>query len=153
MTILRLTGPVISTRRSSASGGRGATTQSPLRTAFMECTRRYAQLRYGLMRGADAAARDELGRYLAHPKEGTFVFAVGPDDSAASFMNLGAYGSTMEGPLPAENPGQFQYVTATLPQAELDALCNRMPPLYRDTIRIRPLQVADPALVAALAGA
>ena len=31
MTILRSTGPVISTRRSSKSAGRGATVQSPLR--------------------------------------------------------------------------------------------------------------------------
>ena len=30
--------------------------------------------------------------------------------SALSFMDLGAYGSTMEGPLPLTNPAQFQYV-------------------------------------------
>ena len=33
----------------------------------------------------------------------------------------------------------------------LAALCAAMPPLYRDIIRIRPTQVADGALVAALA--
>jgi tRNA(Arg) A34 adenosine deaminase TadA len=128
----------------------GKRAQSAIGTPFMECTRRYAQLRYELMNGADAALQDDVGRYLAHPKEGTFVFAVGPDDSAASFMNLGAYGSTMEGPLPANNPAQFQYVRAGLDQAALQALCEGLPPLYRDVIKIRPVQVRDQALIAAL---
>jgi cytosine deaminase len=123
---------------------------SPICTAFMECTRQYAQLRYTLMLGASAEMRETVRRYLAHPKEGTFVFAHGPDAGAQSFMNLGAYGSTMEGPLPANNPAQFQYVLPRLEQRELDALCAAMPPLYRDTIRIRPRQVADRALVDAL---
>ncbi|UUZ50410.1 hypothetical protein LP420_11310 [Massilia sp. B-10] len=65
----------------------------------MECTRRYAQLRFKLMQQADDEMRADVCRYLAHPRHGTFVFARGPDASAASFMNLGAYGSTMEGPL------------------------------------------------------
>ncbi|MDC8757154.1 nucleoside deaminase [Janthinobacterium fluminis] len=131
----------------------GKRAQSAIRTPFMECTRRYAQLRYELMNGADAALQDEVKRYLAHPKEGTFVFAVGPDDSAASFMNLGAYGSTMEGPLPANNPAQFQYVRAGADEAALHAWCAAMPPLYRNVINIRPVQVADRALLEALAAA
>jgi cytosine deaminase len=125
---------------------------SAICTAFMECTRQYAQLRYTLMQGLDAQARAEVRQYLAHPREGTFVFARGPDASAQSYMNLGAYGSTMEGPLPADNPAQFQYVRASLPDTELAAICAHMPPLYRDIIRIRPRQVADQALVAALSG-
>lgn len=123
---------------------------SAIASAFMECTRRYAQLRYSLMHGRDRAAQAEVQRYLAHPKEGTFVFARGPGADAVSFMNLGAYGSTMEGPLPANNPAQFQYVLLTQPQAALEAMCAAMPPLYRDVIGIRPVQVVDSALVAAL---
>jgi cytosine deaminase len=65
-------------------------------------------------------------------------------------MDLGAYGSTMEGPLPADNPAQFQYVLPRIGEDALLALCAAMPPLYRDTIRIRPTQVADRALVDAL---
>jgi cytosine deaminase len=57
----------------------------------------------------------------------------------------------MEGPLPADNPVQFQYVLPRIDEHELHALCGAMPPLYRDLIRIRPSQVADSALVAALA--
>ncbi|NHZ79596.1 nucleoside deaminase [Massilia sp. CCM 8695] len=123
---------------------------SAICTAFMECTRQYAQLRYTLMQGLDAQEQATVRQYLAHPKEGTFVFARGPDASAHSFMNLGAYGSTMEGPLPADNPAQFQYVSASLPDAQLDAICAHMPPLYSGIIRIRPVRVADQALVAAL---
>jgi hypothetical protein len=79
------------------------------------------------------------------------VFARGPASDALSFMNLGAYGSTMEGPLPANNPAQFQYVLATQTQASLEAMCAAMPPLYRDIIRIAPVQVADQALIDAMA--
>ena len=128
----------------------GRQSQSAICTAFMECTRRYAQLRFKLVQHADKHARDEAGRYLAHPRQGTFVFARGPDASAASFMNLGAYGSTMEGPLPADNPRQFQYVLPALAAGELEAICGAMPPFYRDTIRIDPVQVSDAALIAAL---
>ncbi|MGZ8289769.1 MAG: nucleoside deaminase [Telluria sp.] len=128
----------------------GRRSQSAICTAFMECTRQYAQLRYTLMREAGAEERQEVGQYLAHPKDGTFVFVRGPGTASQSFMDLGAYGSTMEGPLPASNPRQFQYVKASMPQEELEALCESMPPLYRNEIRIRPVQVADPALVKAV---
>jgi cytosine deaminase len=116
----------------------------------METTRAYAQLRYKLMHGATPEQQNEVRHYLGHPKDGTFVFAKGPDASAVSFMNLGAYGSTMEGPLPLKNPAQFQYVLPSLPEAELAAICAAMPPLYRHIIRIRPTQVADAELVSAL---
>jgi tRNA(Arg) A34 adenosine deaminase TadA len=129
----------------------GRRAQSSICTAFMECTRQYAQLRYKLMHGVDAEAQDEVRRYLGHPKEGTFVFARGPDAGTHSFMNLGAYGSTMEGPLPANNPAQFQYVLPGMDDDALRAMCAALPPLYRDMIGIRPVQVADQALVAALA--
>jgi cytosine deaminase len=129
----------------------GRRDQSAICTAFMECTRQYAQLRYKLMLGASAEMRDTVRRYLAHPKEGTFVFARGPDASAQSFMNLGAYGSTMEGPLPANNPHQFQYVLPRIDAPQLQSICAALPPLYRHTIGIRPSQVADRALVDALA--
>ena len=116
----------------------------------MEATRAYAQLRYKLMAGAAPERQEEVRRYLGHPKDGTVVFARGPDAGAVSFMNLGAYGSTMEGPLPANNPRQFQYVVPGIAQAELDAICAAMPPLYSDIIRIHPTQVADQALIDAL---
>jgi cytosine deaminase len=128
----------------------GRRAQSAICTAFMECTRQYAQLRYKLLHAASAAMRDTVRHYLAHPKEGTFVFARGPGAGPQSFMDLGAYGSTMEGPLPADNPAQFQYVLPRIGEDALRELCAALPPLYRDTIRIRPTQVADRALVDAL---
>ncbi|MES3025952.1 MAG: nucleoside deaminase [Pseudomonadota bacterium] len=128
--------------------GRRAT--SAVCTAFMECTRQYAQLRYTLMHGASAERQAEVRQYLGHPKEGTFVFVRGPDESAQSLMNLGAYGSTMEGPLPAYNTAQFQYVLPVLLQEVVAALCAGLPPLYSNEIAIRPVQVADAALIEAL---
>jgi tRNA(Arg) A34 adenosine deaminase TadA len=129
----------------------GRMTQSGIRSAFMETTRAYAQLRYKLMNGTSPEQQNEVRHYLGHPKDGTFVFAKGPDAGAVSFMNLGAYGSTMEGPLPLTNPTQFQYVLPSIAEAELAAICAAMPPLYRDIIRIRPTQVADRRLIDALA--
>ena len=129
----------------------GRRAQSDIRSAFMETTRAYAQLRYKLLDGATPEQQEQVRTYLSHPKEGTFVFARGPDHGAVSFMDLGAYASTMEGPLPDHNPHQFQYVTPRMPAPDLAALCAAMPPLYRDVIRVQPVQVRDPQLVAALA--
>ncbi len=128
----------------------GRRDQSVILTAFMECTRQYAQLRYQLLQGADDAMQDAVHRYLGHPKHGTFLMALGPDASAASLMNLGAYGSTMEGPLPVANPQQLQYVAARMEEGELAAMCGAMPPLYSETIQILPRQVADIDLIAAV---
>lgn len=131
----------------------GRMARSGIRSAFMETTRAYAQLRYKLMAGATPERQLEVRRHLGHPKDGTFVFARGPNDGAHSFMDLGAYGSTLEGPLPPNNPRQFQYVTPAIAQRELDVMCAAMPPLYSGIIRIHPTQVDDGALVAALATA
>ena len=128
----------------------GQRDRSGVCTAFMQCTRQYAQLRYMLMHGAAPDAQLEVRRYLGHPKLGTFVFAHGPDLSAHSFMDLGAYGSTMEGPLPARNRSQFQYVLPSIGQAELGALCATLPPLYADLVKVAPVQVQDADLIAAL---
>lgn len=129
----------------------GRRCQSPVLTAFMECTRQYAQLRYQLLQGTDAATRAQVQRCLAHPKHGTFVLARGFDASATSVMDLGAWGSTMEGPLPAANPAQLQYVLPRIDAAALQAQCAALPPLYRDVIGIAPRQVSDAGLIAALA--
>jgi cytosine deaminase len=116
----------------------------------MEVTRQYAQLRYHLMQGSTPEKAAEVRRYLPHPKEGSFVFALGPDSSAQSLMDLGAYGSTMEGPLPDENPRQFQYAVPRMTEEQLSSMCSSLPPLYSATIRIKPIQVNDPALIAAI---
>ena len=129
----------------------GQQAQSIIRTPFMECTRQYAQLRHALMVGKDSAQQEDVKRYLGHPKHGTFVLSGGLDNSATSFMTLGAYGSTMEGALPEDNPAQFQYVRPGMAQDELLALCQALPPLYSKLIKIEPRQVADQALIAALA--
>jgi tRNA(Arg) A34 adenosine deaminase TadA len=111
---------------------------SPIQTAFMLTTRAYAGLRYSL--------KQQIGtrvyKYLGHPKYGTFVFLLGPDDSAASLIDLGAYGSTMEGPLPQDNPNQFQYWNASMDPAALSAYCAKLPPLYSGVIKVNPVQVA-----------
>jgi cytosine deaminase len=111
---------------------------SPIKTAFMLTTRAYAGLRYSLKQQIGK----DMYKYLGHPKYGTFVFLLGPDDSAASLIDLGAYGSTMEGELPKDNPNQFQYWNATMDPARLATYCAGLPPLYSQTIKVNPVQVA-----------
>ncbi|UGQ47261.1 nucleoside deaminase [Massilia endophytica] len=125
---------------------------SDIRSAFMECTRAYAQLRYRLMHGASPAVQAEVRQYLGHPKDGTFVFALGPDAGALSFMDLGAYGSSLEGALPEDNPHQFQYVLPSMPEDELHAQCASLPPFYRNLVKVRPVQVEDAALIQSVQG-
>jgi len=116
----------------------GQCSLSPLRTAFMEATRQYAQLRYHLMHKASEAQRAEVRRYLAHPKEGTFVFRRGPGAAAHDIMDMGAYGSTMEGPLPESNRQQWLFVQGQQTEAALNALCVALPPFYVNEVGLFP---------------
>ena len=117
----------------------GHLAQSPIRTAFMETTRAYAQLRYKLAKQSINGKR--VFKYLCHPKYGTLVFLRGPDKSSSSLVDLGAYGSTMEGPLWRRGiPSQFQYVNGTIPPGELTAYCAKLPPLYSKVIKVNPVQ-------------
>ena len=120
---------------------------SLIQTAFLLVTRNYAQLRYNLR---NSQGDEKVLPYLGHPKYGTFVFSHGPDESSHSLIELGAYGSTMEGALPAENPDSFQYGVPTITQAELDAYCQKLPPLYSSEIQVHPQQVLDQGLIDAL---
>ncbi|MBD8546794.1 nucleoside deaminase [Sphingomonas sp. CFBP 8760] len=126
---------------------------SPIRTAFMECTRAYARLRHELfqLHATDRATYPEDPHlFLAHPKYCTFVAALGPDHGAQSYMVLGAYGSTMEGPVPEQNPMQYQYCVDRISRAEVKDVCAAMPPLYSEIIKIDPDPVADQKLAAAV---
>lgn len=120
---------------------------SLIQTAFLLVTRNYAQLRYNLR---SSLSDEEVLPYLAHPKYGTFVFAHGPDKTSHSLIELGAYGSTMEGALPPENPDSFQYGVPTIAQADLDAYCQTLPPLYSQEIQVHPQQVTNSDLINAL---
>jgi cytosine deaminase len=113
---------------------------SPILTSFMRTTRAYAELRYVVAQWEGQSKR--AFEYLCHPKYGTFVFLLGPDKSSSSLVDLGAYGSTMEGPLPPDNPNQFQYVKASIPPAELTAYCKGLPPLYSKVIKVNPVRAA-----------
>ena len=136
----------------------GSESMSSIRTAFMEVTRAYAGLRRQLL--VDGIT--DTHKYLPHPKYCTFVFALGPmlDDAppvrpdigplsqTQSFMELGAYGSTMEGELDTvNNPSPYQYVRSRMNAGALAAFCKTMPPLYSGEIKVNPIQVTNHALI------
>lgn len=120
--------------------------QSKISTAFMECTRAYAKIRKELQIEGVVDYR----RYLMHPKYCTFVFAIGTDYSSQSFMDLGAYGSTMEGEIPVENSNPFQYVRSVIQQNEITSLWESLPPLYSEVVKLGPTQVEDQELINAI---
>ncbi|HYO71209.1 MAG TPA: nucleoside deaminase [Archangium sp.] len=110
---------------------------SPIRTPFMEVTREYAKIRWGLMN--DESTRAEAENYLSVPKYGTFVFLYAPEPNApVGIMTLGAYGSTMEGPVPQVFPTNLQYVVGPRSGSTLEltqVICN-LPPLYTELVQI-----------------
>lgn len=116
---------------------------SPIQTPFMMVTRAYAQLRHQLY----ALYGATILNYLCHPKYGTFVVTLGQDKGTSSLIDLGAYGSTMEEALPADNLNSLQYVVPTISQSDLTAYCQNLPPLYSHDIGVYPTQVADQALI------
>ena len=113
--------------------------RSPIRTAFMELTRNWAKVR--------AEAGPEGGKFLAPLKDCTLVTLYGPGSDGPSVMELGAYGSSVEGPLPPHAQAAWQYVIPRQSQAELDQEIKNLPPLYSQVIQPQIQQVSDPSLV------
>ncbi|MDR7277057.1 cytosine deaminase [Catenuloplanes atrovinosus] len=129
----------------------GAEARSPIRTAFLESTRDYAQLRWNLMNDSDRSVRDTAAATLTHAKYCTFVHLVAPDPSrAAGVMTFGAYGSTMEGAVPQAFPSSFQYIRTPAGVTDFDiaSLAARMPPFYCQDVELAPMRVLNPELAA-----
>lgn len=70
-------------------------------------------------------------------KDLTLVQRLGPDLSPLSIMELGAYGSCAEGPLPHSSQARWQYLQPGCPAADLQAQLGRMPRHYRQVVGIR----------------
>jgi len=123
---------------------------SPIRTAFMETTRAYANLRWNLINDPDSKVREEAQSTLTHPKYGTFVFLYAPDpNKSEALMTFGAYGSTMEGAVPHTFPSNLQYVLLPTGVSEEDVaqMALRLPPLYTDLIQVAPIRVLNQELI------
>ena len=124
--------------------------QSPISTAFMKTTRGYAELRWKLMNDEDASVRAQAEQYLTHPKYGTFVFLYIPDPSTSqAVMTFGAYGSTMEGPVPQSYPSNLQYVLlpGTTSAQAVSELAQKLPPFYTQSVQVGPAQVLNQRLI------
>jgi tRNA(Arg) A34 adenosine deaminase TadA len=117
----------------------GREDRSPTRTAFMELTRKWAKVR--------AEAGPEGEKFLAPLKDCTLVTLFGPGSDSQSLMTLGAYGSSVEGALPAHETPAWQYVVPSQNQADLEREIASLPPLYSQVIRPQIQQVSDAGLV------
>ncbi len=120
---------------------------SGIQTPFMNTTRAYAALRYDL----ETSGVTNTKTYLGHPKYGSFIYAKGLEINPLGLVDLGAFGSTMEGAIPTDRE-QFQYGVERVPQAEFQAFVDQLPPFYSndDSVNVHTAQVTDPDLIAAL---
>ena len=117
---------------------------SPVATAFMTTVQNYSKLRFALVNNPETTALAQ--KSLSNPKYGTFVFLYAPDGfSTNTLKDMGAYGSSMEGPIPVTSPSNFQFYED--PQVgtfeDLKTLISAMPPLYGPLlVNISPERVA-----------
>lgn len=120
------------------------TETSLIQTAFMNVTQKYAHIRFELME--DIKTRDSAYQHLTHPKYGTFVFLYAPNpNDTTTIMTLGAYGSTMEGPIPQVFPSNFQYFNPPLEGTieELTSAIMNLPPFYTKLAQVSIAQTAS----------
>lgn len=112
---------------------------SPISTCLMNVVQAYSKTRWDLMQDyAVNGQGDDPSQYLGHPKYGTFVFLNAPDpEDSTTVMMLGAYGSTMEGPVPTMFPPNLQFFNP--PQngtlADLYATVIELPPFYSQSVQ------------------
>jgi tRNA(Arg) A34 adenosine deaminase TadA len=117
----------------------GQESRSPIRTPFMELTRSYAQAR--------VEAGQEGRPYLPHFKHCKVVTLHGPGEESTHIMELGAYGSSVEGPLPEGTSRHWQYVRPRQSEEGLEQTIDRLPPLYSKIIRPDIRQVPEGELL------
>ena len=118
-----------------ASGG--GPVDDPTASGFTEVVRVYSQTRFEL--ALDRQLSGPGREYLAHPKFGTiFRYPVPDPDSPLTLFELGAYGSTMEGPIPPRNRPNLRFIgegaDAARSQRQLRELVDAMPPFYSETV-------------------
>ena len=117
----------------------GAEDESPARTPFMELARKYHKLLF--------EAGPEGRKCLAHIKYCKTVLMQGPGRDSKSLMDLGCFGSCIEGKLPVGK--QLQYVIPQQKQKDLQEMLRNLPPLFSEIVRISDAvqQVKDAQLV------
>lgn len=118
-----------------ASGG--GPVDDPIDTGFANVIRTYSRTRFEL--ATDPVLSGPASKYLTHPKFGTiFRYPVPDPDSPVTLFELGAYGSTMEGPLPRGCNANLRFIGEGVDEErsrdELLALVEAMPPFYSETV-------------------
>jgi cytosine deaminase len=110
---------------------RGSNSQlSPIQTPVIRLIRDYTALQNQV--------RTEGHGELPHIKYCQIVMLKGPGREAEDIATLGAYGSAMEGPIPASNPDSLVFYGAKQTKEELDDMIAQFPPLYTQVIGLKP---------------
>ncbi len=114
-----------------ASAGR---TQNPALTGLVDVIGTYSRFRFEAFSTSDVG-EEALG-FLPHPKNLRLLRYPVPDpESPLTLMEFGAYGSTMEGPLPMNNRRNLIFIKkgGDGDRVGLRNLIEAMPPVYTET--------------------
>ncbi|MEW6603646.1 MAG: hypothetical protein AB1351_03020 [Thermoproteota archaeon] len=98
----------------------GSLDKSPIRTPFMELVCRYHKLMFD--------AGPEGRKYFAHVKYCKIVMMLGSGQDSKSMMELGCFGSCIEGKL--SEGRQLQYVIPQQRGQDLQRMLENLPPLF-----------------------
>lgn len=114
---------------------------SPIQTAMMTVIQNYSRLLFQLI---NTAATSSLAQQtLTNPKYGTFIYLYAPSaDDTTTLKDMGAFGSSMAGDIPATEPSNLQFYED--PSNNIIGLRNliaAMPPIYRLGYSINPQPV------------
>lgn len=116
----------------------GNISDSPILTPWMRCTREYHRIRYELIN----EEVEDSEKYMVSLKYGLILMLRCPNDSYRDLVDIGAYGSTMEGPLPELIWDNLQYIQpSTL--MDINAYLEGMPPFYSQLVQMKMWQVED----------
>ncbi|MGC9460594.1 hypothetical protein [Vibrio genomosp. F10] len=116
----------------------GNISDSPILTPWMRCTREYHRIRYELIN----EEVEDSEKYMVSLKYGLILMLRCPNDSYRDLVDIGAYGSTMEGPLPELIWDNLQYIQPSTPMY-INAYLEGMPPFYSQLVQMKMWQVED----------
>ncbi len=106
---------------------------SPIRNSLIILSQKYARLRL-------IAELDYSGMVPKHPREIRLLTEFGPGTDALSVMTIGAYGGMLE--RPAKNlQSHWSYLSARQPEADLEKMIARLPPLYSKILNTHPVLI------------
>ncbi len=118
----------------------------PHNTALANLLQDYAAFRADVMRGDDANGTENI-KFFEHPKFCKLVMLQGPGEETTDVMDIGLYGSSIEGPLANNMPYHLEWIVngvtsdgQEFSQDDVANMISHFPPFYTDLVGIKGRQ-------------